>query len=191
MGGTAPTYTQEKIYMPKPTAPRQYRTYAPFEDMGKVEAASIELDKQIAALQQDRFREVGTPAELGARARGRELRENAAYLASLPGQMKDPGLMGINKDAFNNMAGQQPSQMFQPGSTGEAVASAKQNFGAAKTAFEKAQKVKGEKAKSLVDPSAYKRIFTGGTDATGVDMSKKAEFDEVYRMRDLGETKKA
>ena len=191
MGGSAPTYTQEKIFMPKPTAPRQYRSYVPYEDMEAIDAYMGRLDEQTAALQQDRFREVGTPAELGARARGRELRENAAYLASLPGQMKDPGLMGINKDAFNNMAGQQPSQMFQPGSTGEAVDSAKQNFGAAKTAFEKAQKVKGEKAQSLVDPSAYKRIFTGGTDATGVDMKKKAEFDEVYRMRDLGETKKA
>ena len=181
MGGTPPSYTQEKIYMPKPTAPRQYRTYSPFEDMGKVEAASIELDKKIAALQQDRFREVGTPAELGARARGRELRENAAYLASLPGQMKDPGLMGINRDAFNNMAGKQPSQVFQPGSTGTAITSAQQNFGAAKAAFDKAQKVKGEKAKSLVDPSAYKPMYAAGT---------KAEFDEVYRMRDLGETKK-
>ena len=94
MGGTPPSYTQEKIYMPKPTAPRQYRTYVPFEDMGKVEALRQDLDKQTAGLQQDRFREVGTPAELGARARGRELRENAAYLASLPGQMKDPGLDG-------------------------------------------------------------------------------------------------
>ena len=191
MGGTAPTYTQEKIYMPKPTAPRQYRTYVTFEDMGKIEALSQDLDKRIASVQQDRFRETGTPAEQGARARGRELRENAAYLASLPGQMKDPGLMGINKDKFQNMVGQQPSQMFQPGSTGEAIASAKQNFGAAKTAFEKAQKVKDEKAKSLVDPSAYKRIYTGGTDVTGVDMSKKDEFRELYRMKDVGETKKA
>ena len=181
MGGTPPSYTQEKIYMPKPTAPRQYRTYVPFEDMGKVEALSQDLDKRIAGLQQDRFREVGTPAELGARARGRELRENAAYLASLPGQMKDPGLMGINKDKFGNMTGQQPSQMFQPGTTGDAIASAKQNFGAAKTAFDKAQKVRGEKAKSLVDTTP-KKIYGAGT---------KEEFDEVYRMRDLGETKKA
>ena len=182
MGGSSPTYTQEKIYMPKPTAPRQYRTYVPFEDMQKVADFGKRLDEQTAAIQQDRFREVGTPAELGARARGRELRENAAYLASLPGQMRDPGLMGINRDAFNNMAGQQPSQMFQAGSTGQAIASAKENFGAAKTAFDKAQKVKGEKAKSLVDPSAYKPMYAAGT---------KAEFDEVYRMRDLGETKKA
>jgi len=191
MGGSSPTYTQEKIYMPKPTAPRQYRTYVPFEDMGKIEALSQDLDRQYAGLQQDRFSTVGTPAELGARARGRELRENAAYLASLPGQMKDPGLMGINRDAFNNMAGKQPSQVFQPGSTGTAITSAQQNFGAAKAAFDKAQKVKGEKAKSLVDPSAYKRIYTGGTDVTGVDTKKKAEFNEVYRMRDMGETKKA
>ena len=181
MGGTAPTYTQEKIYMPKPTAPRQYRTYIPKEDFDKIDAYMGRLDEQTAALQQDRFREVGTPAELGARARGRELRENAAYLASLPGQTKDPGLMGINKDAFNNMAGQQPSQMFQPGSTGAAITSAQQNFGAAKAAFDKAQKVKGEKAKSLVDTTP-KKIYGAGT---------KAEFDEVYRMRDLGETKKA
>jgi|TARA_B100000073_G_scaffold112537_1_gene90821 hypothetical protein len=182
MGGSSPTYTQEKIYMPKPTAPRQYRTYVPFEDMQKVADFGKRLDEQTAALQQDRFREVGTPSEIGARSRGRELRENAAYLASLPGQMKDPGLMGINKDAFNNMVGQQPSQIFQPGTTGEAITSAKQNFGAAKTAFEKAQKVKGEKAQSLVDPTAFKPMYAAGT---------KEEFDEVYRMRDLGETKKA
>ena len=182
MGGTPPSYTQQKLYMPKPTAPRQYRKYVPYEDMQKVADFGKRLDEQTAALQQDRFREVGTPAELGAMARGRELRENAAYLVSLPGQMKDPGLMGINKDKFQNMVGQQPSQMFQAGSTGQAIASAKENFGAAKTAFDKAQKVKGEKAKSLVDPSAYKPMYAAGT---------KEEFDEVYRMRDLGETKKA
>lgn len=181
MGGSAPTYTQEKIFMPKPTAPRQYRTYVPFEDMQKIDAYMDRLNKQTAKLQQDRFDEVGTPAQLGARARGRELRENAAYLASLPGQMKDPGLMGINKDKFGNMTGQQPSQMFQPGTTGDAIASAKQNFGAAKTAFDKAQKVRGEKAKSLVDTTP-KKIYGAGT---------KEEFDEVYRMREVGEAKKA
>ena len=67
--------------------------------MQKIDAYMGRIDKQTADLQEDRFREVGTPAELGARARGRALRENAAYLASLPGQMKDPGLMGINEDA--------------------------------------------------------------------------------------------
>jgi len=181
MGGTPPSYSAPQIVMPKPTAPRQYRTFVPYEDMGKLRDFGKRVDEQTAALQEDRFRSVGTPAELGERARARELRENAAYLASLPGQMKDPGLMGIQKDASGAMAGTQLSQQFQPGTFGEATAAGKEGLDAAKIAFKKAQKVKDEKAKSLVDPSKFDPSWASGG---------KEAYEETYRMKDMGEVKK-
>ena len=40
-------------------------------------------------IQEQRYDEVGTPAEIGARTKGRDVRSAAAYLASLPSAMPD------------------------------------------------------------------------------------------------------
>ena len=40
--------------------------------------------EETAKIQQQRYREVGTPAEIGARQAGRRVQEEASYLASLP-----------------------------------------------------------------------------------------------------------
>lgn len=182
MGGSAPTRTAPTVVMSRPTAPRLYQTFIPGQDYQKLADFGTRLDKQIASLQEDRFRTVGTPAELGERSRARELRENAAYLASLPGQMKDPGFMGVQKDASGALTGQQLSQPFQGGTFNEAIGASKTGLDAAKIAFQKAQAVKGEKAKSQVDPTAFDPSWA--PDDT-------EEFAKLYEMKDRGQLKKA
>jgi hypothetical protein len=50
--------------------------------MGRIEA-------ETGKIQEQRYDEVGTPAEIGARSKGRNVQTAAAYLASLPSAMAD------------------------------------------------------------------------------------------------------
>jgi len=52
------------------------------QQMGRIEA-------ETGKIQEQRYDEVGTPAEIGARSKGRDVTSAAAYLASLPSAMPD------------------------------------------------------------------------------------------------------
>jgi hypothetical protein len=70
--------------MPAPTAPTTYRSYVPLESYQDALQAIQRAETETAKIQEQRYREVGTPAEIGARQRGRDVKEQAAYLASIP-----------------------------------------------------------------------------------------------------------
>lgn len=178
MGGSAPRYSAPQIVMPKPTAPQQYRTVVPQESYRDLRGFGQRLDAQTEALAQERRAEVGTAAELGERMRAREATERAAYLASLPGQMKDPGFLGLQKTAGGSLASQQASQTFQPGTLGEAISTSKTGLTAAQEALKKATAAKAQKDPSIIDPTKF-------------DPSWAKRSDDVYAMKNLGETKKA
>ena len=87
MGGSKPS--APTVIMPAETKPQQFQTIIPeksfkdlAEQMGRIEA-------ETGKIQEQRYDEVGTPAEIGARAKGRNVRSAAAYLASLPSAMAD------------------------------------------------------------------------------------------------------
>ena len=63
-GGSSETTT---VYRQKPAQPILYRKYIPKESYGDVKEYIQRIDKDIAALQKDRYTEVGTPAEIRAR----------------------------------------------------------------------------------------------------------------------------
>jgi hypothetical protein len=70
--------------MPSPTSATVYRSVVPEEDYKRLEErlGRIKADTQVAL--GERYKEVGTPAELGARQAGRRTQEIASYLSSLP-----------------------------------------------------------------------------------------------------------
>ena len=155
MGGSPPPPPPPTIVMPTPTAPRLYRTLVPPESMRDVRDLGIRLDEQIAALQKDRETEVGTSAELAERMRGRELQERASYLASLPGQFKDPGIMDVGRDSEGRPTSKGSSMMNLQQGSDEARKAALTNVDQAKKALQKATSQRDQKSASLVDPSKF------------------------------------
>lgn len=177
MGGRAPSYTPPTITMPKPTAPRQYRTFVPQESYQDLAELGKRLDAQTQALAEERRMEVGSSADLAELGKRRQLQEQASYFASLPGQMKDPGFMGVTMGQDERPAAQQTAlpSTFQQGGMAPALEAGKEGFAAAKEAFKKAQAQKAKK-----DPTADQPEF---------DPSWAKRSDEVYAMKNLGEIK--
>lgn len=71
-------------YIPTPTAPITYQSLIPqfsYQDAAEyLKGTTDQLNKQL----QVQYQQVGTPAELGARAAGTRMAADAAYLASMP-----------------------------------------------------------------------------------------------------------
>ena len=155
MGGSPPPPPAPTIVMPTPTAPRLYRTIVPQESYQDVVDFGKRLDEQILALQKDRETEVGTSAELAERMRGRELQERASYLASLPGQFKDPGIMDVGRDSEGRPTSKGSSMMNMQQGSDEAKKAALTNVDQAKKALQKATSQRDQKSASLVDPSKF------------------------------------
>ena len=82
MGGSRPS--PPTVVMPTPTAPTLYQSVTPLESYQDLAGQLRRIQEQTDQIQRQRFTEVGTPEEIGARQRGIEAREAASYLTSLP-----------------------------------------------------------------------------------------------------------
>lgn len=83
MGGSRPSPGQ--VIMPAPTAPTTYQSSTPLESYQMTGEQLKRIQEETAKIQEQRYQEVGTPAQLGARQAGRRQLEAAAYLAAVPG----------------------------------------------------------------------------------------------------------
>jgi hypothetical protein len=70
--------------MPTPTAPTLFQSVTPIESYQDLAEQLQRIQNETAKIQEQRYQEVGTPAELGALAKGRRVQESASYLSSLP-----------------------------------------------------------------------------------------------------------
>lgn len=82
MGGSPPS--APTVVMPAPTAPTLYQSVVPLESYQDVAEAMQRAEKETAKIQRQRYQEVGTPAEIGARQAARRVQEAGSYYASLP-----------------------------------------------------------------------------------------------------------
>ena len=82
MGGSRPS--APVTVMPAPTAPTFYQSLIPQESFEDAAGYLRRIQEETAKIQGQRYQEVGTPAEIGARMAGRRLQEISAYGASLP-----------------------------------------------------------------------------------------------------------
>ena len=87
MGGSRPS--APTVIMPAETKPQQFQTYIPeksFKDLGE---QMKRIETETGKIQEQRYDEVGTPAEIGARSKGTNMLAAAAYLSSLPTSTAD------------------------------------------------------------------------------------------------------
>ena len=87
MGGSKPS--APTVIMPAETKPQQFQTIIPEKSFKDLAQQMNRIETETGKIQEQRYDEVGTPAEIGARSKGREVRSAAAYLASLPSAMPD------------------------------------------------------------------------------------------------------
>ena len=87
MGGSKPS--APTVIMPAETKPHQFQTVIPEKSFKDLAQQMGRIEAETGKIQEQRYDEVGTPAEIGARAKGRNVRSAAAYLASLPSAMAD------------------------------------------------------------------------------------------------------
>ena len=82
MGGSPPS--APTVVMPAPTAPTTYQSVVPLESYKQASDYLRRLTEKTEGIAQQRYQEVGTPAEIGARQAQRRVKEEAAYLAAVP-----------------------------------------------------------------------------------------------------------
>ena len=112
MGGSKPS--APTVIMPAETKPQQFQSVIPEKSFKDLAEQMGRIEKETGKIQQQRYDEVGTPAEMGARSKGTNMLAAAAYLSSLPNKTPDtsfqttPRPFGITstKDAFDQKKGQ-------------------------------------------------------------------------------------
>ena len=87
MGGSRPS--PPTIIMPSESNPQAFQTIVPQKSYKDLAESIRRTDNEYNRLVGQRYDTVGTPTEMGARARGVEMQEAASYLASLPKNTAD------------------------------------------------------------------------------------------------------
>jgi hypothetical protein len=82
MGGSPPS--APTTVMPAPTAPTLYQSVTPLQSYKQAAEQLGRIQKATDEVQGQRYLEVGTPADVGARQAGRRALEAAAYLSAVP-----------------------------------------------------------------------------------------------------------
>ena len=116
MGGSRPS--APTVIMPAETKPQQFQSVIPEKSFKDLAEQMNRIETETGKIQEQRYDEVGTPAEMGARTKGTNFKAAAAYLASLPSAMPDtsfqttPRPFDITSTAgtFNQQAGQSASK---------------------------------------------------------------------------------
>ena len=87
MGGSKPS--APTVIMPAETKPQQFQSVIPEKSFKDLAEQMNRIETETGKIQEQRYDEVGTPAEMGARTKGTNFKAAAAYLASLPSAMPD------------------------------------------------------------------------------------------------------
>jgi len=93
MGGSRPSAPQ--AIMPAPTSPIVFQSIVPEQSYRDLADQMQRYNQQRGAIEKQRYSEVGTPGEIGARQRARDVKTEEAYLASLPG--REPARSGTGE----------------------------------------------------------------------------------------------
>lgn len=83
--------------MPAPVAPIVFQSIVPEQSYTDLAAQMERYQQQRGEIEKQRYSEVGTPGEIGAKQMARDVKTEQAYLASLPG--REP--VGVSNTALS------------------------------------------------------------------------------------------
>ena len=87
MGGGRPS--APTVIMPAETKPQQFQSVIPEKSFKDLAEQMGRIETETGKIQDQRYDEVGTPAEIGARSKGTNMLAAASYLSSLPKALPD------------------------------------------------------------------------------------------------------
>ena len=87
MGGSKPS--APTVIMPAETKAEKFQSVIPEKSFKDLAEQMGRIAAETGKIQQQRYDEVGTPSEIGARSKGTNMLAAAAYLSSLPKAMPD------------------------------------------------------------------------------------------------------
>ena len=87
--------------MPSPAAPIVFQSIVPEQSYKDLAAQMKRYQQERGAIEKQRYSEVGTPGEIGARQRARDVKTEEAYLASLPGRKPAGSGGGVSERALS------------------------------------------------------------------------------------------
>ena len=116
MGGSKPS--APTVIMPAETKPQQFQSVIPEKSFKDLAEQMNRIETETGKIQEQRYDEVGTPAEMGARTKGTNFKAAAEYLASLPSAMPDTSFQSTPRPfditstpgTFNQTVGQAGSK---------------------------------------------------------------------------------
>lgn len=133
MGRSSPS--APTVIMPAPATPTTYQSVVPLQSYQMLAEQMNRYQNETAKIQEQRYQEVGTPAEIGARSAGRRMQEAASYLSSLP-----------TSDRYMRELAGSGADQFEP-----AKQAARSRLSEAQIAYAEALKNIGEKPRPTID----------------------------------------
>ena len=164
MGGSKPT--PPTIIMPAESNPQAFQTIIPQKSYKDLAESMQRTEREINRLAGQRYDEVGTPEEIGARKKGVEMQANASYLASLP--------KGVADERFKDTPREFPV-MSNKRATFDTVPGSVAGFGLPRPG---------------TGSSGTSSTATGGSSATGGSTTQSDPAKEAAKMR-FDDSKKA
>ena len=157
MGGPKPS--APTVIMPAQTKPQQFQTIIPEKSFKDLAEQMGRIETETGKIQDQRYDEVGTPSEIGARAKGTNMLAADAYLSSLPKNVPDTSFQTTPRPfditATKNAFGQRVGQTI-PASTG--ASSAPKTASKSQLDAVKLSKTKGRPKPTITkDPSFAKQ----------------------------------
>ena len=196
MGGSSPS--APTIIMPEESNPQAFQTIIPQKSYKDLAESKMRTEKEINRVMGQRYDEVGTPQEIGARARGVEMQAAGAYLASLPKGVADESfketprqfpIKSNNRSTFDTAPGSVAGYGKDRSGTGSVMKQsdpareiAQKRFDDSKLAYAEAvQKAKSTPRSFMpvtqkgFDSSQYLENYKDLRDAFGNDLQKAKE----------------
>ena len=195
MGGSKPS--APTIIMPAEQNAQAFQTITPQRSYKNLAESMGRMDKEYNRLLTNRYDSVGTPSEIGARARGADMMEDAAYLSSIPAGtgtenvLTTPRAFPIksnNRGTFDTVAGSVAGFGDERPGTGGGVSksitsavkeAANQKYNASKLAYKNALEKADNTPRSFVpvtqsgfDAGQYLENYKDLRDAFGDDVDK-------------------
>ena len=205
MGGSKPS--APTIIMPAEQNAQAFQTIIPQRSYKNLAESMGRMDKEYNRLLTNRYDSVGTPSEIGARARGADMMEDAAYLSSIPAGtgtenvLTTPRAFPIksnNRGTFDTVAGSVAGFGDERPGTGGGVfksitsavkEAANQKYNASKLAYKNALEKAKDTPRSFVpvtksgigfNAQQYLANYKDLQDAFGTDEKKAVEHYKEF-----------
>lgn len=176
MGGSKPSAPQ--VVMPAPAAPTIFQSVVPEQSYKDLAAQLGRYEEERGKIEKQKYAEVGTPAEIGARQRARDVKSEMAYMASLPGRRPPTAAPSASTASPSSYASMDRYRAYTTGVTG-GMDTASGTYNEPDTFT---RSYGGRSA--MTEPPKQSRQPTGQFDQSALSLAQTQYADALTRVKD-------